>query len=1071
MRKILRLLVALLLMMLVLPPALHAQQRTITGTVLSDDNKTPLSGVTVRVKGTRRITQTDANGKFTIQVGPGETVQFSYVGYEPHEVKPGEGNTLGISMKSTDGTLGEVVVTAMDIKRNPRELGYSVQKIGGDDIKETQRENFLNSLQGRVAGLSLTPTSGEAGASSTVVLRGFNSLSLSNQPLYVVDGVIMDNSTLNETSSGGSTIGLASDKSNRQSDYQNRIADINPADIESITVLKGPEATALYGSQASSGALIITTRKAKSNKLAIQYDNSFRLQDVTRWPETLSKYSGGTNGVAISNAFSRFGPEYAPGTKLYDHKDAFFKTGFSQTHNVGVDFGVKQSKFRVSGSFFDQDGVVPNNSFRRYTLRVSNTTKFLKDKVELIPSYQYTNTDNHKVLRSSGGYMLSLLIYPETVNIRNFENTQDGGKLDIFDGSTTNGEYDNPLWNVYNNIGRDKLTRHSYSLGVNINPLSWLSLAGRFGFDQYNQEGFLFFHPQSFYVTPSSGGSMDIYWRKYTGYNHTVTATAKKQVGKHFNLRVMGGTMWQDYKTEMFAISGSGIIDSVSSSTANSTGRVGLMYKDGQVISDRGLEMLLGNYMDSNVIKPSTRLRLNRNKFGEWNYVLLRQIAYFGEFAVSFKNYLFLNYTHRFEQASTLPKKNRNYNYPGGSVSLIVSDMFPKLKQGNILSYWKLRGSRAQTARLNSPYSTQSVFVDNQASGGGYSYGFFNNNAELEPEKQQTYEIGTELRLFKGRLNLEFTYYNTLNEGQIVENFRLSYGTGFVLNTQNAGSTRNKGVEITLDYNVMKRKNFNWDMRFNFNRMRNKVVKLPANVLEYYIADTWLYTARGGLTLNGSTTSLSGSYYERNNQGKILINPTTGLPVINSNFKVMGDRNPDFVTGWINTFRYKNWRLTVLWDLKMGGDIFNGTNQFMTVTGVSKKTADRYTPRVIEGVLNDGKQNSANPSINTISVIPAFNQTYYTAMPVEEFLEKDVNWFRLRDLSLSYNFTKPPFRGLKTFGVFLTVNDLILLTNYSGADPSINGLTAGTRGVGAFGYDYGTLPAPIQVNFGLRTSF
>jgi hypothetical protein len=185
----------------------------------------------------------------------------------------------------------------------------------------------------------------------------------------------------------------------------------------------------------------------------------------------------------------------------------------------------------------------------------------------------------------------------------------------------------------------------------------------------------------------------------------------------------------------------------------------------------------------------------------------------------------------------------------------------------------------------------------------------------------------------------------------------------------------------------------------------------------------------------------------------------------------MGDRNPSFTTGWINTLKYKNWRLSMLWDLKVGGDIFNGTNQFMTVNGISKKTADRYTPRVINGVLEDGFQNSSTPTINTISVIPAYSQGYYTTMPVEEFLERDVNWFRLRDLTISYTFNKPPVRGMKSFSAFITGNDLILLTNYSGADPSINGLTAGARGVGAFGYDYGTLPAPLQLNFGIRTSF
>ncbi len=264
MRKILRLLVALSLIILVLPPALYAQQRTITGTVLSDDNKTPLAGVTVRVKGTRRIVQTDAEGKFTIQVNPGDVLQFSYVGFTTQDVTPGSGNTVGISMKTSDETLGEVVVTAMDIKRSARELGYSAQKVGGKEIAETQRENFLNSLQGRVAGLSITPTSGQAGASSQIVLRGYNSLTGANQPLFVVDGIILDNNTINETSNGGSGIGLASDRPNRNNDYTNRIADLNPSDIESVTILKGPEATALYGSQASSGAVVITTKKAST---------------------------------------------------------------------------------------------------------------------------------------------------------------------------------------------------------------------------------------------------------------------------------------------------------------------------------------------------------------------------------------------------------------------------------------------------------------------------------------------------------------------------------------------------------------------------------------------------------------------------------------------------------------------------------------------------------------------------------------------------------------------------------------------------------------------------------------
>jgi TonB-linked SusC/RagA family outer membrane protein len=1073
MRKILYSFVALCMLMLLLPPIVQAQERTISGTIVSDDNKTPLEGVTIRVKGSKRYAMSDASGKFTIRLNPGETLQVSYVGYDAKDIKPGDGNTVAINLKPSDNAIGEVVVTAMDIKRNPRELGYSVQKVSGQEVQETQRENFLNSLQGRVAGLTLDQTSGVAGASSSVVLRGFNSLSLSNQPLYVVDGVIIDNQTINETSGGGSGLGLASDMPNRNSDYQNRVADINPTDIETITVLKGPEATALYGSQASSGAIVITTRKAKNDKLAIQYDNSFRFQQVTRWPETFDGYVPGTNGVptnGTANNFTYFGPAYAEGTKLFDNKSKFFRTGFSQTHNLGVDFGIKGSVFRFSTSFFDQKGVVPENDFRRINLRLSNTTKLFKGKLELTPSIAYIKSDNNKVLRSAGGYLLSLLIWPTTNDISNYEGT-DGDKLDLYTNQSSNGEFDNPLFNVKKNRAFDQTNRYTASLGVNINPFDWLSVNGRFGYDTYDMEGYTFYHPQSWYRTAGQGGSLDNYWRKYTGYNHTITATAKKKIGD-FNLRLMGGTMWQDYKTEMFAIYGTNIVDSVA--TTNANGNNGRMYKGGVAISDRDLRDIVGDYMDSSVTRNNTRRRLLRNEYGEPNYQILRQIAYFGEFAVGWKNMAFFSYTHRFEQSSTLPKKNRSYNYPGASLSLIVSDILPVLKKGNILSYWKLRTSLAGTARLNSPYSTQSVFVNNQASGGGFSYGFVNANPDLEPEKQKTYELGTEFRLFKSRLGLDITYYNTLNKGQIIEGFRLSYATGYVLNTQNAASTRNQGVEIAIDYNLVKKKNFNWDMRMNFNRMWNRVEDMPKNVAEYYIADTWLYgNARGGLVLGGPTTSITAFGYSRNNAGKILINPANGLPVGDGLFTVKGNRNPDFTLGWINTFRVKNWRLTMLWDLKVGGDVYNGTNMFLTRNGRSNLTADRKTPRVIEGVLNDGLQNTANPTVNTITVIPYYNDAYYSSIPEEAFIERDVNWFRLRDVSLSYTFPQSFTNRLgkfKSLGFFVTCNDLILLTNYSGADPSTNGNTAGSRGVGGFGFDYGTLPSPISLNVGIRAS-
>jgi len=1030
--------ISFLLGLMVLLNMAAMAQNIIKGKVLGPNNQ-PVANATVGIDKTSRASKTNEKGEFSIAANKGENLLISSVGFITKLVKVGDQSTISVKLVQDESTLEGVVVTAMDIKRNPRELGYSAQKVDGDDIQETQRENFVNSLQGRVAGLTINPTSGVAGASSSIVLRGFNSLSMSNQPLFVVDGIVMDNQTVDENSDGGRGIGLASDRPNRNSDYQNRIADLNPSDIENVTVLKGPEATALYGSQASSGAIIITTRRAKTSKFQMQYDNSFRVSQLTRFPETIDGYSNGTNGVP-SSIFRYFGPAYPDSTVLWDNVGLFFRPGISQTHNVGMDFGFKKSFFRVSGSVFDQQGVVPNNDFKRYNLRISNTTKIGR-YVEIIPSIAITKSENNKVLRSAGGYLLSLLIWPNRNNVLNYEDPVTGDKLPLF-SSNPNSDYDNPFFNVYNNVAKDVTTRATSSLGININPTDWLSIQGRFGYDTYNIDGYMRYHPKSYYLSAAVQGTLDNFWRKYSGYNHTITATARKKVGD-FSFRGMVGTMWQDYQTRMFAITGNTL------STTES--------------------------YDSSVTAPNSRVRLLRNYFGEYNQQILRQLAYFGEAAVSYRNMVFLNYTHRFESASTLPEKNRNYDYPGGSLSLIMSDIIKELKNSDILSYWKLRTSLASTARLNTPYSTQSVFVNNFASGGGFSYGFTNANPELAPERQSTYEIGTEFRLFRNKVTLDATYYNTLNKGQIIENFRLSYGTGFVLNTQNAASTRNRGVEITLNTSIVNRPKFGWNLQVNFNKMWNKVIDMPKNVAEYYIADTWLYgNARGGLVLGGPTTSITSFGYERNLNGDILINPANGLPVVEGVFKIRGDRNPDFTMGINNMVRYKRFKLNFLWDIKVGGDIFNGTNRFLTGAGRTTITADRFTPRVVKGVLKDGRQNTSNPTPNTMVVIPAYNDAFYTNLPEEEFIEKDVNWLRLRDLTLSYAFPKSPFRDhkwIKTLEVFFTANDLILITNYSGADPAVNGNTAGSRGVGGFGFDYGTMPAPISVNFGLRTSF
>ena len=1066
MRKILHLFFGLSLMFLLLPQAVQAQERTINGTILSEDNKTPLAGVTIRVKGSRRITQTDANGKFSIKVNPGETLQVSYVGYQTYEVKAGSGDMVGISLKAADNTLGEVIVTAMDQKRNSRELGYSVQTIKGTDIAETQRENFVNSLQGRVAGLTVTPTTGAAGAGTGIVLRGYNSLSGTNQPLFILDGVIVDNSSLNSNSYGGAGVGLASDGANRNIDNTNRIADLNPNDIESLTVLKGPEATALYGSQASNGAIVITTKKGKSTdgKILITYDNNFRVQKNTRFAKINSEYGPGTsNGVPtappLTGQFTSFGPKWAPGTILFDNLHSFYRSGFAQTHNLGVDFGVKNLGFRLSGQYFTSNGVIPNNKYTKYNFKFSNTTKLGKF-ITFTPSIAYSNADNFKPIKGSNSFLLALYEWPSNNDITKFEDDY-GGKLPLFNANY-NSDFDNPLWSANNNVAGDKNTRWVATAGIDINPFKWLSIAGRFGYDTYKNDGYVFTHPQSFLLTAATLGSLDNYYRTYKGYNHTITTTLKKNI-KNFTGRLLLGTMWQDFQTEAYGVYGTRVIDSING---------GRLYKGGAVVTGF-------NPKDSSLTATNSRTRLLRNYFGLPNLVIFRELAYFGEASVGFKNMVFLTYSLRFESASPLPSQSRNYHYPGASLSVIVSDIFPEIKKGKLISYLKLRASSASTARINDPYSNQAVFVNNTSSSAvnpSYTYGFTGTNANLRPEKQKTFEVGIDTRLFNNKITLEAAYYNTLCTDQIAQRFRLSYASGFILSTANAAELRNEGFELTLGLNPIKKKDFNWNINFNFNHMWSNVIKIPESIgplNDFYNSDTYISNVRAGIIRGHRTGTITGSIYQRNNAGQILISPTTGQGLVTAagDNRLIGERTPDFTLGTLNTFRYKNWSLNFLWDLKVGGDIYNGTDQVLTGIGRSPRTADRNTPRVVQGVLADGLQNSATPTVNTIVIVPYFQSTYYTQMPDEEFIQHDVNWFRLRDLTLNYRLTKPFIKGVKGMSFFITGSDLIVLSNYLGADAAINSNNPGTSGVGGYGMDLGSAPTPLGISFGLKASF
>ena len=449
MRKILRLFFAFPLLLLVLSMPAIAQERNVSGTVVSDDGSS-MPGVTVTNLKTNTRTKTNDAGYYSINASAGDQLGFTFVGFvEQKFIVPASG-LVNIKLVSAENELDNVIVTGYGVKRNKRELAYQAPTVKGEDIAQTRRDNFLNALAGRVPGLTVTSSSGLPGASAQIVLRGATSMSGNNQPLFVVDGVPLDNNGLNQESliaaSNTNAVGFA----NRNSDYTNRIADINPEDIEEVVILKGPEATALYGSDGASGAIVITTRKGVSGKARVSYDNAFRMDQVYRFPNIQTRFARGTNGIYNPEAYSAtygfryFGPEYAENTQLFDNIQNFFQNSFSQQHNLSLEAGNAESSYRFSAGYLDSRGVVANTGLNRLTLRISAQTKLNKN-MKISSSWSYILSDNDKVPKGAGTYYNNLITYPKDIDARNFVNSNGTRKIikNTVDFAT---EFDNPYW-------------------------------------------------------------------------------------------------------------------------------------------------------------------------------------------------------------------------------------------------------------------------------------------------------------------------------------------------------------------------------------------------------------------------------------------------------------------------------------------------------------------------------------------------------------------------------------------------------------------------------------------------
>ena len=1038
MRKKLRLVAIAMLLSL---GSLFAQEKTVGGSV-TDEAKTPLQGVTVLNTVTRKSTQTDPSGNFRLQAAPGQLLLLTFVGYEQTTYTVGESEKFFITMKSVSKELQEVTV-AYGIKKKPRELGYQATTVSGKEIAETQRDNFFNSLAGRIPGATITSTSGAPGASSSIILRGATSIGGNNQPLIVVDGVPYDNQTMNqEALVGGAGVSF----NNRNSDYSNRAMDINPNDIESLTVLKGPEATALYGADGASGALIITTKKGRSGSTNITYDNSFRYEKVYRFPEAQTVYGRGTNGIsnpeATVNPFSLgqmssfFGPKYADTTKFYDNFGSFFKSGFAMKHNLSLEGGSDNTTYRLSVNYTGQEGVIPTTDFSNLSLRLTGSTK-LKKNLSVNSSFTYLTSKTSKATKGMGSYFLTLLTWPANDDVNNYL-TRTGGRRLLRSGITPSVEFDNPFWDVNKNPGTDRVSRSTGNVQLSYDPTKWWNLAGTIGLDAYAQDGAYSVHPESRYGY-GQNGFFSSYTQNTLNLSGNIRTTFRKEIGKFSNSLSLGFS-FDDNRTKINALKGEG-------------------YKE-------------KDFYSINNTEPLSRSA----KLTETNS---RKARLLSNLSIGYDELVYLSLSATREGVSTLMSKfvdkNPYYTFAGGSLSFVFSDL-NVFKNIPWLTYGKARASYASTGKGPSvPYIIDQSFDPQLSTGGGYAFGVTGNNINLQPEFTRTFEFGGEFRFFNDRLGIDIARYSQKSKDQILA-ARASYGTGWVIKWFNGGLVENRGIEIQLTGTPVKTPDFKWDATVNFDRNVGQVLEMPEDLPTYYDSDTWVFgNLRSQLYKGAFTSNLSGYNYKRNKNGELIINPQNGLPARGPDFEVVGDRQPDFKIGFINNFRYKNFTLSMNIDIRRGGDVFNGNEYMLFITGLSKRTLDREKSVVIKGVLQDGLENSDKPTANNIAITPYYKNEYFATDQLSEadFIER-VNWVRLRDITFTYSLPSSLLKRqklVKNASFFVTGTDLFIITNYSGADPSVNANTAYARGYGGSGIDYGSIATPRAFNCGIRVQF
>ena len=1023
-----------LLTMLCITPANAQQSKTVTGTVV-DKSGEPMIGAAVVIQGTTKAVATDIDGKFSLSVSEGDVLTISFIGYTTKNITVGAENTLTITLEESAQMLDEIEITAeFGMKRVARSIGSSVQNVKAADIIDSGRDNFITALQGRVAGMNVVSSGGAPGASTTVILRSLTSISGNNQPLYVVDGIPMNNSSFDATTQ----FAIADAYASRSLDFSSRGNDFNPEDIESMTILKGAAAAALYGSSASNGAIIITTKKGVPGKGKVSYSNTFRWDTAYGYPEMQNKYAQGAYGTTNYYYTSRYGGLYPANTQFYDNIDAVMQTGFSSKHNIAVEAGTASTTIRAAASFLDQTGVVKTTDYGRTNISLSGQSDITK-WLRLEAAMQYSATTNTKARRGTDGPLYHAMRWPIIDDMSNYITEEGRMSRPIL---YTDTDLVNPLFALYKNKYYDESESILTNVAIMVTPTKHTFIRAQAGWNVGMQTFEAVEHP--YYGNPAASsygtGAYNMAQSNFSdpalnflaGYNNSFfnnKLTVAAQVGYH--QLENGISRLSTYGTKFFDVEFQSI-NNCDPLTVRST-------------------------------KRDTKRRVQ---------------AISGQVELGYNNMAFLTLRARNDWSSTLPKENNSYFYPAAEAAFVATEL-PFLKDNKYVTYLKLRGALAQVGKDAGPLEIAPGLEPTNLTGGGYKYGYTGPNPDLKPEMTTSWEIGAEGRFLNDRIVADFTYFNTHCADQIVKGFRMSYASGFVLNTLNVGTFDTWGWEGHIDGDVVNTNGFRWNVGLNLSHTNSEVVKLPPNVPEYYDAYTWNSgNIRNGIMVGHPVTTLTGLAYQRNDRGDILINPTTGVPLVMDTWSVLGDREPKLRFGITTALSYKGIRLSAMFAGRIGATVANGTKRTMMTNGTSWESVDlrEREPVVFTGVLKDGNENSANPTVNTISVS---YDNYLTSTYVggdEDWLEKNVHYIRLQELRLSYTvptqYLQKFLNGFITYAnVFVCGNDLFTWTNYSGIDAVGNTVAAAAGGTGGEGYDTWSLPSPRGISFGVSLTF